>query len=321
MIKMVDIKIEASGNGVVNWNGGTEVTGPDGKVINTVTMPKLRGYTNLTGKVKVNEDPTKNDYLYKKTPQDVDFKKTPLYISSNCAKHYFYKKENYDLHYLSKENKLSKFIPSLTGLVRGYVIAESGFKKSAALNLEDFVDELGNGNYEQLVQDSPMVDGKRTNTSLFSRLTFGDTKYTSYASINIEELQFLSLDSKFDRKMGEFTDEQAIQLASDIQDFIISIGGSADSEATFSNNYVRVGSIFEEVERGILLNSEAISALVNKITDMLENLFIQQAHGWMMVDSILVDYNDGKPRRIRKNTDDINEVEGQYKSYFYEKDA
>lgn len=41
--------------------------------------------------------------------------------------------------------------------------------------------------------------GKRDETSFFSKTTFGDTKYTSYGSISIEQLQFISLDNKFDR--------------------------------------------------------------------------------------------------------------------------
>lgn len=51
-IKSVDFKIKAFGHGVVNWNGPTTLTGDGGKTVDNHTLPKLRGYTNLTGKVK-----------------------------------------------------------------------------------------------------------------------------------------------------------------------------------------------------------------------------------------------------------------------------
>ncbi len=73
-IKSVDFKIKALGHGVVNWNGPTSLSGNDGKTVDNHTLPKLRGYTNLNGKVK-----EENGYKYKKEPTDIDFKKTPLY--------------------------------------------------------------------------------------------------------------------------------------------------------------------------------------------------------------------------------------------------
>ena len=51
-IKSVDFKITALGHGVVNWNGPTTLTGDVCKNVNNHTLPKLLGYTNLTGKVK-----------------------------------------------------------------------------------------------------------------------------------------------------------------------------------------------------------------------------------------------------------------------------
>jgi hypothetical protein len=50
-VKSVDFKIIAKGHGVVNWNGPTTLS-YEGKHVDNHTLPKLRGYTNLTGKVK-----------------------------------------------------------------------------------------------------------------------------------------------------------------------------------------------------------------------------------------------------------------------------
>jgi hypothetical protein len=52
-IKSVDFKIKALGHGVVNWNGPTSLRVQDDSKLgkNNHSMPKLRGYTNLTGEV------------------------------------------------------------------------------------------------------------------------------------------------------------------------------------------------------------------------------------------------------------------------------
>jgi hypothetical protein len=47
-IKSIDFKIKAVGHGAVNWNGPTALTGEDGKEVKNHTLPKLRGYSNLT---------------------------------------------------------------------------------------------------------------------------------------------------------------------------------------------------------------------------------------------------------------------------------
>ena len=82
-------------------------------------------------------------------------------------------------------------IVSVTGLIRGYVVPSSQNKRTSPLLMEDFVDQLGNGNFEQFGQA-----GERDSSSFFSKTTFGDTEYKSYGSISVEQLQFISLDKK-----------------------------------------------------------------------------------------------------------------------------
>jgi hypothetical protein len=196
-VKSVDFKITARGYGVVNWNGPTSLSN-EGKTVDNHTLPKLRGYTNLTGRIK-----EENGYKYKKEATDIDFKKTPLYISQNCIRHHLFRDQAFDLHF-AKEKDLSLVIHSITGLIRGFVVPSSQCKRTSPLLLEDFVDELGNGNFEQMGRSGTKEKetnkkGEDKSNSFFSKTTFGDTKYTSYGSISIEQLQFISLDNKFDR--------------------------------------------------------------------------------------------------------------------------
>lgn len=309
-IKSVDFKIKSLGHGVVNWNGPTTLRGDGGKTVDNHTLPKLRGYTNLTGKVK--ED---TGYQYKKEATDIDFKKTPLYISQNCIRHHLFKEQAFDIHYAKKSN-LAQVLASITGLMRGYVVPKTQNKRTSPLLMEDFVDQLGNGNFEQFGQA-----GERDSSSFFSKTTFGDTEYLSYGSISIEQLQFISLDKKFDREAMEVKEGQGEKVAQGVQDFIQSLNTDLKPEATFHENYVRKGTIFEEGEHGILLNDDAIQALVEQTLSDISELSIRQAKSYMYVDEITVDYNDSKKMmRIKQDESDISEEpESDYATYFYAK--
>ena len=305
-VKSVDFKITAYGYGVVNWNGPTTLSS-EGRTVDNNTLPKLRGYTNLTGKIK-----EETGYKYKKEATDINFKETPLYISQNCIRHHLFREQAFDLHF-AHEKGLDKVLASLTGLVRGYVVPASQCKRTSPLLLEDFIDELGNGNFEQFGQA-----GERDSSSFFSKTTFGDTKYTAYGSISIEQLQFISLDNKFDRCAMIIKDNQGDEIAQKVQDFIQSLDPSRTPKATFHANYVRKGTIYEQGEVGILLDDVAIDILVQTTLDLIGELFIRQAKGYMYVDELSVDYNDSnKMMRIKRTPEQANPQKmSDYAVYF-----
>ena len=318
-IKSVDFKITALGHGVVNWNGPTTLSN-EGKTVDNHTLPKLRGYTNLSGKVKEKGEGEAN-YYYKKEATDIDFSKTPLYISQNCIRHHLFRNQAFDLHF-AKEKDLTPVIASITGLVRGFVVPSSQCKRTSALLLEDFVDELGNGNFEQMGRSGTKAKeankkGEDKSSSFFSKTTFGDTKYTSFGSLSIEQLQFISLDNKFDRASMIIKDGQGEEIATQVQDFIKSLNPKLEPKATFHSNYVRLGTIFKEGEQGIMLDEVAISILVEESLEMLRNLSIRQAKGYMYVEDIEVDYNDShQMMRIKKNASTNPKKENEFATYF-----
>lgn len=320
-IKSVDFKVVAYGYGVVNWNGPTTLTGDDGKTVDNHTLPKLRGYTNLTGKIK-----EETGYKYKKQATDIDFKETPMYISQNCIRHHLFRNQAYDLHY-AKDKNLISVLTSITGLIRGYVVPASQCKRTSPLLLEDFIDQLGNGNFEQMGRSGTKEKDKDdkgddiASNSFFSKTTFGETQYLAHGSVSIEQLQFISLDKKFDRAAMVIKDGEGEKIAQAVQDFIKSIDPNRNPKAVFHPNYVRAGTIFEEGEVGILLNNEAIDILVKETLHMIEELSIRQAKGYMYVDDVLVDYNDSnKMMRIKRDSAGINEEpKSPYAVYFYAK--
>ncbi|OQW76886.1 MAG: hypothetical protein BVN35_05535 [Proteobacteria bacterium ST_bin11] len=320
-IKSVDFKVIAYGHGVVNWNGPTTLAGDDGKTVDNHTLPKLRGYTNLTGKVK-----EETGYKYKKQASDIDFKETPMYISQNCIRHHLFRDQAFDLHY-AKDKNLQAVIASITGLIRGYVVPSSQCKRTSPLLLEDFVDQLGNGNFEQMGRSGSKEKGKDdkgddiASNSFFSKTTFGETEYLAYGSISIEQLEFISLDKKFDRASMIIKEGEGEKIAEAVQNFIKSLSPERNPKAIFHPNYVRGGTIFEEGEVGILLDNEAIDILIQETIRMISELSIRQAKGYMYVDSILVDYNDShKMMRIKRSEIDVSEMpKTNYAVYFYAK--
>jgi hypothetical protein len=320
-IKSVDFKVVALGHGVVNWNGPTTLAGDDGKTVDNHTLPKLRGYSNLTGKVK-----EETGYKYKKQASDIDFKETPMYISQNCIRHHLFRDQAFDLHY-AKDKNLQDVLASITGLIRGYVVPSSQCKRTSPLLLEDFVDQLGNGNFEQMGRSGSKEKGKDdkgddvASNSFFSKTTFGETEYLAYGSISVEQLEFISLDKKFDRASMIIKEGEGEKIAEAVQTFIKNLAPERNPKAIFNKNYVRGGTIFEEGEVGILLDNEAIDVLIQETIRMISELNIRQAKGYMYVDSVLVDYNDShKMMRIKRSESDISETpEANYAVYFYAK--
>ena len=320
-IKSVDFKVVARGHGVVNWNGPTTLAGDDGKTVDNHTLPKLRGYSNLTGKVK-----EETGYKYKKQASDIDFKETPMYVSQNCIRHHLFRDQAFDLHF-AKDKNLQDVLASITGLIRGYVVPSSQCKRTSPLLLEDFVDQLGNGNFEQMGRSGSKEKGKDdkgddvASNSFFSKTTFGETEYLAYGSISVEQLEFISLDKKFDRASMIIKEGEGEKIAEAVQTFIKSLAPERNPKAIFNKNYVRGGTIFEEGEVGILLDNEAIDILIQETIRMISELSIRQAKGYMYVDSVLVDYNDShKMMRIKRYESDISETpETKYAVYFYAK--
>lgn len=295
-IKSVDFKITALGHGVVNWNGSPNLTiKVDNKFknINNHNMPKLRGYTN----VKTYDDNGNAEFY--KHPESIDFSKVSLYISQNCIRHHLFRGEHYNLNSPKLETNTIDLLCSITGLIRGYVIPKNENKRTSPLLITDFVDQLHNANFEQLgrsgsKEKEKTKSGGEASNSLFSKTTFGDTKYIAYGSISIEQLQFIPLCGDFGREAMKINgDAEGREVAEKLKGYLKDIGGSDDVDATYHKNYVRRGSIFNEGEQGILLNDSAIDILIKNTLGLIENLSIRQAKGYMYVDELEIDYNDG----------------------------
>lgn len=322
-IKSVDFKITALGHGVVNWNGSPTLTiKDDGKYrnINNHSMPKLRGYSNVK---EFNEDGSAKFYHH---PEDVDLSKVKLYVSQNCVRHHLFKDEKYNLNSPQLLDNPIKLLCSLTGLLRGYVIPRNENKRTSPLLLTDFVDSLNKCNFEQMGRSGSKdkeetKSGKDKSNSLFSKLTYGDTKYTAYGSISIEQLQFIPLCADFGRQAFIVNnDKEGNEIANTLSEYVQSLSGRKNAQATYHKNYVRKGTIFDEGENGILLNDDAIDVLVTEMITLISDLTIRQAKGYLYVDSVEIDYNAGHGNdmmRIKHSPDKVESVRQNTKYAVY----
>jgi hypothetical protein len=323
-IKSVDFKIKALGHGVVNWNGSPNLTikvEDKFKNINNHSMPKLRGYSN------VKEFAENGDAKFYHHPESVDLSKVKLYISQNCIRHHLFRSEPYNLSSPDLITNTIKLLCSLTGLVRGYVIPKNENKRTSPLLLTDFVDQLGQGNYEQMGRSGSKAkeenkSGKDASNSLFSKTTFGDTEYIAYGSISMELLQFIPVCADFGRQaLIVNSEKEGRDVAQKLETYIQSLDPSKSAvTVTYHNNYVRRGSIFNEGEQGLLMSDEAMDILVNQTLQLIRDLGIRQAKGYMYVDSVEVDYNDGvgsQMLRIQKNPSEVQSVKNNGYAVYY----
>ena len=324
-IKSVDFKITALGHGVVNWNGSPNLTIlNEGKYknVNNHSMPKLRAYSNVK---EFNDNGSAKFYRH---PEEVDLSKTKLYISQNCIRHHLFRGQHYNLNSPELVKNTIDLLCSITGLIRGYVIPKNENKRTSPLLLTDFVDQLKNGNFEQMGRSGSKE--KKTNkagkkdvsNSLFSKLTFGDTKYEAFGSISVEQLQFIPLCADFGRQaMMLNRHKEGDEVALKLTDYLKSLSGNDDVEVVYHKNYVRRGAIFDEGEQGVLLNDTAIDVLIKETLELIENLSIRQGKGYMYVDEVIADYNDGGARsmmRVKHTPDQIQTTKESKYAVYYE---
>lgn len=304
-IRSVDFKVTAQGEGIVNWNGGFSIRNPSAdKFVDNHVFPKMR-----------NIDP-----MRLKSLNSADFEKAQIFVSQNCIRNHLFKNESLNLQTVSTSN-VKKVLPSILGLVRGYMIAGKGtglsLKRKSALLLEDFVAKDSTVRYEQFGNS-----GERNENSMFSKTEGDNLNYSAYGSISIEDLEFIVLEDSFNRSSYSeiISIEEGKDLANDMTNFLktLDFEGKKNPAAIFHTNYVRKGGFMNAGEAGLLLNDDAIDLVVTEVLERIKDLFIRQSKGYLRVTELLVDYNTGRAMRIKDNEQSINLHKSDSFAVYYE---
>lgn len=289
-IHTVELKLNANGHGVVNWNGKN----PDSKYDNHL-IPKLR----------------KNK---KNGSQHV-------YVSSNCTRHHLFKDEARVLAGEKARTLKSKVTPgnstlqalirntlaSSVGLIRGYMHTagknQESFGRKSPLLVED-LKELNSEETEEEICTSTWAvnkDGKRDSNSLFYRHSLGETAYEGHAAIIIEDLQFIPLDDTLgnsayplDSKKGK---GQVKELVQSINHYLKTLSEKlnhsvSETPEVTSGHFKRKNNLLKNSEFGLLLNNSAIDLLVIDTIRRFDELQIIQGKGYLQMSSVDILLND-----------------------------
>ncbi|MGK0289824.1 MAG: hypothetical protein ACI86H_001271 [bacterium] len=309
-IKSVELKISASGFGVVNWNGSS-----DESKYNNHLVPKMR--TNKISNEK------------------------SMYISRNCIRHNLFVDESRSFNQYKLEQTKSelgtakiqlivkKALASIVGLVQGYMVTGKGsssFTRTSPLLVEDFRELRGEQNPAEVGVNSYAVDaeGNKDKNSLFYQHSFGETEYEGYACILIEDLQFIPLGNNFAQpayptKLDDKKDIKEIQKV--IKEYLQKLGADLDKSKKPDisvGDFERKGSLIPSHEFGLLLNQDAIGLLVQDVIRRFNDLSIVQGKGFMRVDDVKVHYNSGNKAMVVKRSDNLTESKETKYAEFYQ---
>lgn len=313
-IHSVDFKVIAKGNGCVNFNGSqTFWSSEAAQKVSNVKTPKL---LNFSAKVSPDEKDKIQKYL---SPEDVIAdKQIKMYISTNCLRHALFKTEFPNHVSELKMSNCFDLLKNPGGLIRGYAVTDTiPLSRKSSILLEKAVDHKRN-----LVHETLTTTGVRDGTSLFAEINAGETEYVFYGSINIEEIQFISTDNVFGRASILASKEELVELAREITEMLEILSSQLELTSVPKVEYgfwVRKHRVIKEGEWGMLFNQDAIDVLVKWCLNKLENLVVKQAKGHMETESIVIDYNNGKHFRIKKDELSICETKDAEYEIYYEK--
>ena len=309
-IKTIDLKIKASGFGIVNWNtNGILDKNKNHK------LPKLKHFNALKDVNQQNiEDAT-------------------VFVSQNCFKSHLFKDDFLFLDNVNETN-IEKVLLSFAGIVKGYVFANSvPVKRKSCLFLEDFVTdfngaEKNNGKvfFEQFsrvgskgeIKDFPEAISlnETKNNTIFSAHNLKDVVYEANGFISIDTLRFISFDNLFDRacilfKTEEKKDEFVNTLNENLQSYKkISKYSQLNPIAEYHLNWNKIKSILDEGESGVLLNDDAIKIILTETLINLKGINFSQGDGFFKVDDLLIDFNtSSKLFRFKENNDYLTNIE------------
>jgi len=189
---------------------------------------------------------------------------------------------------------------SMDSILRGYLSMNTEERKTSAYTITSAEDKNALTSLELFSNSSP-----KSETSLFSRETVGDTNYLATGFVNIEELRFISISDIFGRRAVQ--DDSAETFRKGLSKRL----GSDVSEPAY---YVKGDSI-DVPERGIVLSDEQITKLVSYLFENMAEINITKSqNGYARTNEIRIksievptkDYNKGFDLLYSEATGEFN---------------
>ena len=293
-IKNLLIKMELSGNGVVNMDSSEQKW-----VINSFNISNLKGHQKNDNVLYAKKS------FYKDENGEISYR---LKISRDCIMHDVFKNDiiSQNPNIVHHDAVLYSYIASPVSILRGYLFANSKetLKRKGAITLCDA---------EQISDGVSTIEvcsrsGERTDNSFFFKETIGNVKYQTSGNIDLKELQFISCDQIFDRYSFN-SDKFPI-----FKEFLVKKLPNFNSELGY---YQLKGSSIDIQEHGILLNNDNILFIVKETLKKLLDVNIVRRNAYVkttslkikLIENSTIDTLDSESGWINiSNIDDINNL-------------
>lgn len=219
--------------------------------------------------------------------------KRKIVISGDCLRHnifvddFLYQSPNVFAHRLL----MNKMIATPASLLRGYMFTQEGqtcYRKKSAVNITEAeqtnnavstIETFSRSGKKEVRQS----EDDAADNSFFKKEVVGDMTYESFGSIDLRELQFVSMSELYDR-MALNSDD----YADFYKPFLEKAMGSTLGEPAY---YIINGSAIETPEFGVLLNGEQIQFLAREFFKRLLRTSISKAsNGHAHVTEVTVKY-------------------------------
>lgn len=271
-IKSVLVRLNLKGKGIVNFDHGEQKW-----FLSNAGLGNNRHNNTMYAK--------KNFYLG-------DDGKTSTYkikISSDCLRNSMFNEDTLAQSANIVHNKiiLHSFLASELAMLRGYVFISknnTSYKRKSAVTMTDAEQTNNAVSYIEFHSKSgekiTKTDSDDTSdTSIYNRESVGDIEYEAFAEIDLNQLQFLSCDSIYDR----------FALNADDYDLFEKLIKNRIPNYNANLGYYKLNTTVNDIpELGIRFNDETVEYLTKEAIKKMLKINIKRATAHAYVDTVQI---------------------------------
>jgi len=274
--KSILFEVEIEGQGIVNYD--------------SVNQKKLLAKTRLGSSIeyRFNNTTFAKKNLYEGEEGKIDYK---IKISSDCLRNGLFSKDMVaqSPNLIHHKTFLMTFLGSPVSILRGYMFfgTSEAYKKKSPITIVDaeqtcnalsIIETFAKSGEKAIVKPEEEADEKvtedkgekedtKSDNTFFKKETIGNIKYATRGSLNLNELQFVSVDTIYDRMALNPDDFPLYKsfLNSQISNFNSEIG-----------YYKMANTISEVPELGFRFSNENVVSLTKEFFKRLQNLSINR---------------------------------------------
>jgi len=311
-IKNVIFEFELEGVGVVNYDSNDQkfIWNRESKNGNKNNLVSIHNNVNYSKK-----------HIYRNENGELDYK---IKISSDCLRNSIFRNDAISTNPSISHHPflLNSFIGSVQGLIRGYMFAGKNetLKRKSPLTITPAIQtnnsvshlEIGVRSGEKIVNS----DSDKGDTTLRNVETVGEMTYSGKGNINLQNLQFMSCDTVFDRY--EFNADNIYILNKVLENTLPNF----DSELGY---YKLKSSSVNISEYGLKLNNENVLFLVKEVLKRISDISIMRNTSYAnisklrikLVNSPLIDTYENKNGWIDiNNVSDIDSLDFDVEDFY-----